>query len=85
MRLKKAFHCGCKEVQPKSFIGGHMRLRTLAIALGLVTSVAGPGQAREVAQEPSVELPAELGRVLTDYETAWRARFQRGGSRRLSC
>ena len=49
-----------------------MRLRILAIALGFVTSLAGPGQAQGVAQEPSVELPAELGRVLTDYETAWR-------------
>jgi hypothetical protein len=51
-------------------IGGHMRLRTLAIALWFVTRLVGPGQAQEVAQEPSVELPAELGRVLTDYETA---------------
>ncbi len=47
-----------------------MRLRTLAIALWFVTGLVGPGQAQEVAQEPSVELPAELGRVLTDYETA---------------
>ena len=50
-----------------------MRLRTLAIALWFVTGLVGPCQAQEVAhQEPSVELPAELGRVLTDYETAWR-------------
>ena len=34
-----------------------MRLRILAIALGFVTSLAGPGQAQGVAQEPSVELP----------------------------
>lgn len=27
-----------------------------------------------VAQEPSVQLPPELARVLADYETAWRGR-----------
>ena len=27
-----------------------------------------------LAQEPTVELPRELDRVLTDYETAWAAR-----------
>ena len=46
-----------------------MRLRILAVGLVLVT---GPGQAQEVDQEPSVELPAALARVLTDYEAAWR-------------
>jgi ketosteroid isomerase-like protein len=53
-------------------IGGHMRLPALAIALLVVTSLAAPGQAQEVVQEPSIELPEELARVLTDYETAWR-------------
>ena len=43
-----------------------MRLR-----IGLVL-VTGPGQAQEVDQEPRVELPAALARVLTDYEAAWR-------------
>ncbi len=30
-----------------------------------------------LAQEPTVELPPELARVLTDYETAWAARDAR--------
>ena len=49
-----------------------MRLLMLAVGLMLVTSLVVPGQAQEVVQEPSVELPDELARVLTDYETAWR-------------
>ena len=42
-------------------------------ALSLV-AVAMPVHAQERAQLPSVELPAPLARVLTDYETAWRAK-----------
>src|SRR5258706_3565136 len=36
-------------------------------------AAAGKGQP-PVAQEPSVQLPPELARVLADYETAWRGR-----------
>jgi ketosteroid isomerase-like protein len=32
------------------------------------------GPAPAVAQQPSVELPADLARVLTDYEAAWGSR-----------
>jgi ketosteroid isomerase-like protein len=31
----------------------------------------GPAMAQEPAAQPSVELPAELARVLRDYEQAW--------------
>jgi ketosteroid isomerase-like protein len=37
-----------------------------------MTSLDAPGQDHEVVQEPSIELPEELARVLTGYETAWR-------------
>ena len=48
-----------------------MRLRPLSFLMALVVGTA-------VAQEPAsppptVRLPPELARVLTDYETAWRA------------
>ncbi len=49
-----------------------MRLPALAVGFLLVTSLAALGQAQDVVQEPSVELPEELARVLTDYETVWR-------------
>ena len=49
-----------------------MRLSALTVALLVMTSLGAPGQAQEVVQEPSIELPEELARVLTDYETAWR-------------
>jgi ketosteroid isomerase-like protein len=44
-----------------------------------VLSLAGPAAAQQAApaaapQEPGIELPAELKRVLTDYEKAWAAR-----------
>src|SRR5687767_948859 len=41
----------------------------LIITLLLATSVAG--QQETPAAEPSVSLPPELARVLTDYEAAW--------------
>jgi ketosteroid isomerase-like protein len=49
-------------------------------ALGVVTSTAALGAAPSAANEaaarplPSVTLPPELARVLTDYEAAWRAK-----------
>lgn len=47
-----------------------------AVVLGLlVTSVPVAGrQQPESEQLPSVELPPELQRVLSDYEVAWQAR-----------
>ncbi|HVT57147.1 MAG TPA: DUF4440 domain-containing protein [Thermoanaerobaculia bacterium] len=51
-----------------------MSIAVLAITmmLGAPAGAAGPQPA--VAQEPSVELPPELARVLTDYEAAWQSR-----------
>ena len=47
----------------------------LALFLGLAGAAAALGQQPAAAgQEPSVRLPPELARVLTDYEAAWRAR-----------
>jgi ketosteroid isomerase-like protein len=47
-----------------------------ALALAVVVSAGAavsPNPAADAAL-PSVTLPAELARVLTDYETAWRAK-----------
>jgi ketosteroid isomerase-like protein len=40
-------------------------ISTLAVNVGLQQGEA---------QQPSVKLPAEIARILTDYETAWRKR-----------
>jgi ketosteroid isomerase-like protein len=45
----------------------------LIAAMLLVPASAG-GQPQLVTQQPSITLPPELARVLTDYEAAWRAR-----------
>jgi ketosteroid isomerase-like protein len=50
-----------------------MRTKPLLLALLLSTSAAGAQPDAGVPQ-PSVELPPALSRVLTEYETAWRAR-----------
>ena len=53
-----------------------MRLTLFAISLLLWTSAPAVGQqpAQPAStQEPSVKLPPELARVLTDYEAAWRS------------
>ena len=42
------------------------------IAAGLLVAGAAAAASPQPAQLPSVGLPAPLGRVLTDYETAWR-------------
>lgn len=47
--------------------------RTLLIMTLLVASSAA-GQQETPAGEPSVKLPPDLSRVLTDYETAWKNR-----------
>ena len=53
-------------------------MRTGRTTLGVLLLAAGfalaQAPAPAPAQEPSVTLPAELDRVLRDYETAWRAR-----------
>jgi ketosteroid isomerase-like protein len=45
----------------------------LAIGLLAAWQAAAPEQS-EPARQPSVELPAPLARVLSDYEEAWRKR-----------
>jgi ketosteroid isomerase-like protein len=47
---------------------------TTVLGALLVLWLAGPLAAQTPSDLPSVTLPAELLRVLTDYETAWRAR-----------
>ena len=49
-----------------------MTLTALTLVSALAT-VAAPASAEESAL-PSVSLPPELARVLTDYEAAWRAK-----------
>lgn len=55
-----------------------MSMSRIAVALSmsavLITSAVAqaPNNAAITSQPPSVELPAELARVLTDYEVAWR-------------
>ena len=41
---------------------------------GLMIGAGAQQSAPIPAQQPSVQLPAELARVLTDYENAWRSR-----------
>ena len=48
-------------------------LRTAVLAIGTIAALSGLAPAQEPAALPSVPLPPELARVLTDYETAWRA------------
>src|SRR6266853_4792684 len=42
-------------------------MRLVALTLAVLASLAW-------SQEPSIALPPDLQRVLTDYETAWRAK-----------
>lgn len=51
-----------------------MRNAILAVALILIVSASTLGQQGKSAPEPTVKLPPELARVLTDYEAAWRSR-----------
>ena len=51
-------------------------MRTPGLVIGLLlgtTLLAQAKQEEAPPRLPSVSLPAELARVLTDYETAWRA------------
>jgi ketosteroid isomerase-like protein len=50
-----------------------MDKRITAVAVMLWISALSGGQEPAAAQEPSVKLPPELARVLTDYEAGWRA------------
>ena len=50
-----------------------VRLITLLIT-ALIPFAAANSQSQDVAQQPSVQLPPELARVLTDYEQAWSSR-----------
>jgi ketosteroid isomerase-like protein len=54
-------------------------MRRVLVAAILVAGLTGSLSAQQPAPaeappQPSVTLPAELARVLTDYETAWRAK-----------
>ena len=52
-------------------------LTLTAVSLTVSLAAEQPPQPAATAappQEPSIELPAELKRVLTDYEKAWTAR-----------
>jgi ketosteroid isomerase-like protein len=48
-------------------------LVVLAISVAFWASVSAAAEQPAGSQEPGVKLPPELARVLTDYETAWRA------------
>src|SRR5258708_32705477 len=49
------------------------RLFRLALAIALLNSLAS-AQTSPVKVQPSIQLPPELARVLTDYEAAWQAK-----------
>ncbi len=52
-----------------------MRKAMLAISVLFLSGAAAVVQQQAApAQEPSIKLPPALGRVLTDYEAAWRSR-----------
>lgn len=44
------------------------------VARNVKTTRAQPPQPPAVPPQPTIELPPDLGRVLTDYEAAWQAR-----------
>lgn len=51
-----------------------MRHAAAVLACLLSIAVAATAQQSAVTAEPSVVLPKELARVLTDYESAWQTR-----------
>ncbi|HWC77161.1 MAG TPA: DUF4440 domain-containing protein [Blastocatellia bacterium] len=51
-----------------------MRIATLAISVLLLAASAGAQEQTPAEQQPSVKLPPELARVLTDYEAAWQSK-----------
>lgn len=46
----------------------------MGAVLSILTFGAGQQSVDVPPQQPSVQLPSELARVLTDYESAWRGR-----------
>jgi ketosteroid isomerase-like protein len=49
-----------------------MPIRSLiAVAMLVASATHGAAQTAELSTEPSIELPADLARVLRDYEAAW--------------
>ena len=51
-----------------------MHNATRAFLLVTLTALIATGQQPAPAVEPTVKLPADLARVLTDYEAAWQSR-----------
>src|SRR5262245_46161669 len=51
-----------------------MRATSIVLCVGLLATASSAQGQEAPSLPPSVELPPELDRVLTDYETAWRAR-----------
>ena len=60
---------------PQRFVIGVLMLTAFAEATAVKSVFARAAAQQPPARpEPSIELPAALARVLTDYETAWRNR-----------
>ena len=61
-------------------------MRQVAAVLALVLSMLAVAVAQQPATtaEPSVVLPKELARVLTDYEEAWKAKDAASLSKRFA-
>ena len=57
----------------------HKVVRAFLMIVMAVTAAAGQQSASSV--EPTVKLPADLARVLTDYEAAWQSRDAAGLAR----
>ena len=49
-----------------------MRQAGMAVAMSLVFAASVAAQPPVQAKQPGIQLPADLARVLTDYEIAWR-------------
>jgi ketosteroid isomerase-like protein len=52
----------------------HSFFLVIALALSCFASPQASRESANVRREPSITLPPELARVLTDYEVAWRAK-----------
>jgi len=58
--------------------GRPLPLVPAALLVALLAAWQSDAQSPAPAQPPSIDLPAPLARVLTDYETAWQARDAAG-------
>ena len=58
-----------------------IRRVTLAAVLAVSGALSAAAQSLAPTPQPSIQLPPELARVLTDYEVAWRARDSAGLAR----